>query len=383
LNCSKRCKHLTLPVQTPVEDCSDSLQGSLISWFKENQRDLPWRHTYDPYHIWISEVMLQQTQMDRGVAYFNRWIDRFPNVKAVANAEQQEILKYWEGLGYYSRARNLHKAAKIIGDVFAGEVPADYDLLIQLPGIGPYTAAAVASVAGNRDIPVVDANVIRLYARIFDIDSPVKEKKALQQIKTISKKMLPKGRARLFNQALMEFGGLVCTPRKPVCDSCILSDFCLAFSRGSVDKRPVTCKPKKIITVERVAGIVLHRDRILLLQRREEDVWGGLWDFPGGELKTGEKTEVVAGKISACTGFMVDVVDSITTVIHHYTRYKIILHSFLCILRGEDVVPALGAAADYRWVLPKELDLFGFPAGPRKVLEYIRQYRPQLLKSDF
>jgi len=181
---------------------------ALLAWFKQNGRALPWRKTYNPYHVWISEIMLQQTQMDRGVGYFLRWIERFPNVEAVADADQQEILKYWEGLGYYARARNLHKAAQVIVAEHGADVPCAYDALLSLPGVGPYTAAAIASVAGNVDIPVVDANVLRVFARLLDIDTPIKSTKNVQQISQLVSALLPKGRARLFNQGLMDLGDL-------------------------------------------------------------------------------------------------------------------------------------------------------------------------------
>lgn len=373
---------MTLSELKDKERFTDSLQESLINWFKKDLRDLPWRHTYDPYHIWISEIMLQQTQMERGVTYFKRWIARFSDTTAVADANQQEILKYWEGLGYYSRARNLHKAARIIVDDFGGEVPCDYDQLIQLPGIGSYTAAAIASVAGNRDVAVIDANVTRVYARLFDINVPVKEKKAKDQIARIANELLPVGQSRLYNQALMELGGLVCTPKTPKCSLCVLSGFCLALDRDTVNERPITGKPKKITTVQRLSGIIFHKKRILLLQRRENDIWGGLWEFPGGELKEGEGADAVADKILQCTGLAVDVIDPITTVIHHYTRYKSILHCYHCRLQGDDIEPILKAVDDYRWIYPEELEHFGFSAGPRKVIEYIKKHCPTLFALD-
>jgi len=323
--------------------------------------------------------MLQQTQMERAVTYFTRWVNRFPDAAAVAAAEQQEILKYWEGLGYYSRARNLHKAAKVIVNDFGGELVCNYDVLLQLPGIGPYTAAAIASVAGNRDVAVIDANVARVYARLFNIDLPVKEKKGKVRVEAIAEELLPIGKARLYNQAVMEFGGLVCTPRAPQCSQCPLSESCLALARGTVDERPVVRKSRKIITVQRVAGLVFHRGLILLLQRKESDIWGGLWDFPGGELGEKEVEEAVVDRIFESTELRVDATESVTTVIHHYTRYKIIFHCLLCALCGNKRKPVLKSAAGYRWVAPGELENLGFPAGPRKVFEYIRQNRPELL----
>ena len=201
----------------------------LLHWFRLTKRDLPWRRSYNPYHVWISEIMLQQTQMDRGVAYFLRWIKRFDDVFAVADANEQEILKYWEGLGYYARARNLYKAAQVIVNEFNGEVPCDYHQLLLLPGVGPYTAAAVASVAGNYDVPVIDANVARVYARLFNIEEPIKDRLVKKRLADIAEQLLPLGQARAYNQALMDLGGLVCTPKKPFCAQCPIVAACAAF----------------------------------------------------------------------------------------------------------------------------------------------------------
>ncbi|EKD39216.1 MAG: hypothetical protein ACD_75C00473G0003 [uncultured bacterium] len=352
----------------------------LLAWFRETARDLPWRRTYDPYHVWISEIMLQQTQMERGVAYFQRWILRFPDVQAVAEADEREILKYWEGLGYYARARNLHRAAKVIAGELAGLVPCDYDRLRSLPGIGPYTAAAIASVAGNRDVPVVDANVLRVYARLFDIALPVKSREVRGSIAGIAGELLPRGRARVFNQALMDLGGLVCTPKTPRCEVCPIASTCAARSAGTVALRPVMGEGKKIVTVEKVAGIIRRRDRIFIQQRRADDVWGGLWEFPGGELTAGPPEIAVVRAIETDTGLTVRVVEELTTIIHHYTRYKIVLHCFLCELQGGDNhQPTLKSAVDSRWIEAAELDRYAFPAGPRKLLEHLAKTSPQFL----
>jgi A/G-specific adenine glycosylase len=351
----------------------------LLAWFGETARDLPWRNTYDPYHVWLSEVMLQQTQMERGVAYFLRWIERFPDVRAVAEADQQEILKYWEGLGYYARARNLHKAAKVIAAEFAGEVPCDYRQLLALPGIGSYTAAAVASIAGNHDVPVIDANVIRVYARLFDLDLPVMEQPGKKRLAAMAGELLPPGRARLFNQALMELGGLVCLPRNPRCPRCPVASSCRALLAGTVAERPVLGRNKRVVPLVRVAGVIRWRGRIFIQQRRDNEVWGGLWEFPGGEPAGEASVAAVPSLILAETALRVRVLAALPTIVHHYTHHKVFLHGFLCELADEQQAePTLLSAVDYRWTAPAELDRYAFPAGPRKLLAQLRSAAPDL-----
>ena len=350
----------------------------LLKWFRKTNRDLPWRRTYNPYHVWISEIMLQQTQMDRGVAYFLRWIERFPDVQAVAVAAEQEILKHWEGLGYYARARNLHKAAKVMVSNFGGEVPCDHDILLTLPGIGPYTAAAIASVAGNQDIPVVDANVSRVYSRLFDIGEPVKDRAVQKRIAEIAEDFLPQGKARLYNQAMMDLGGLVCTPKKPMCKTCPIAHACRALQEGTTGERPVMGQAKKIVTLQKVAGIILRRGQIFIQQRKAGDVWGGLWEFPGGDLGEGDVKKTLARRILGQTGLSVQVDEPVTTVVHQYTHHKIILQCFLCSLKEEKTLPRLSSANDYRWVSLEELSSFAFPAGPRKILEFIHENHLEL-----
>jgi A/G-specific adenine glycosylase len=356
----------------------------LLEWFSATKRDLPWRKSYDPYHVWISEIMLQQTQMERGVSYFLRWVERFPKVDDVAEAAEEEILKYWEGLGYYARARNLQKAAKILVRDFGGEVPCEYDTLLRLPGIGPYTAAAIASVAGNRDVAVVDANVCRVFARLYDIGEPVKGSSAQKQIRSLAESLLPPGKARRYNQALMDLGGLVCTPKSPRCPQCPIGSYCLARKKGTVHLRPVLAKPKETVTVTRVAGLIRRDEMIYIQKRAGHEVWGGLWEFPGGEV-AGTGTEesdprLVARRIAEDCGLEVQVEQLLCTVQHQYTHHRITLHCYLCELRGGGgkAKPRLLDAVDHRWLPFAELAGYGFPAGPRKVLEYLREH-PELL----
>ena len=353
-----------------------TIRDALSAWFEATARELPWRSTYAPYHVWLSEIMLQQTQMERGVRYFLRWIERFPDISAVAAANEREILKYWEGLGYYARARNLHKAAQIVVEEHGGRLPLDPNLLVRLPGIGPYTAAAIASIAGNVTIPVVDANVARVYARIFDIDRSVKTGEGRRVVEVLAKNMLPAGGARVYNQAVMEFGGMICLPRNPRCPACPLSGHCLARKRGTVDIRPLPEKRKGSIRIEMVTGLLLNGDRFFIQQREFDDIWGGLWEFPGGRLEEGEgPAEAVSREFFEETRFLVDVGEKIATVQHGYMHYRVILHGYFCTMKSGTTTlePVLSAARDYRWVTFDELSQYGFPAGHRKVLEILRR----------
>lgn len=350
----------------------DTLQRRLLTWFYQTRRDLPWRQTYDPYHVWLSEIMLQQTQMDRGIAYFQRWIARFPDLSSVAAASEQEILKHWEGLGYYARARNLHRAAQIMVERHGGQIPCDYAQLRSLPGIGPYTAAAIASIACGQDIPVIDANVARIIARLYDLAEPVKKKECRLRVESLVAALLPAGKARFFNQALMDLGGLICTPRNPACSRCPLAESCLALLRGTVADRPVAAGRKETILIEMATAILCHEGKIFIQQRLADDIWGGLWEFPGGRLEDAEAAEAaVVREYREETGMNVAVCGRITTVTHFYTRYKVVLHCFSCRLADEQCTVRLEAAQQYRWVAPDELVEYAFPAGHRKLLDHL------------
>lgn len=360
-----------------------SFRSSLLRWFRRNGRPLPWRSTYHPYHVWLSEVMLQQTQMDRGVAYFNRWLLRFPDVQSVAEATSSEVLKIWEGLGYYARGRNLHKAARLLVTQHNGELPETYEELLQLPGIGPYTAAAIASIAFNQDIPVVDANVERVFARLFDIEKPLKSKGVHGEIVDLAEKLLPKGEAREFNQALMDLGGLICTPKNPDCAICPVASHCKAYLGNFVEDRPIKKAKQPLVEIEMSTGLLLHEGHIFIQQRLDNDIWGGLWEFPGGRLKEEESPEeAVVREYREETGFTVEVCSKVTTVIHFYTQYRVILHCFRCRLKQESKLPDLQAAQAYHWVADDQLDNYGFPAGHRKFIEYMKHTCPHILLRE-
>ncbi len=361
------------------EDSGELLVPRLLQWFAGHGRPLPWRATYDPYHVWLSEVMLQQTQMARGVAYFHRWLERFPTVEAVASAPLEEILKAWEGLGYYARARNLHRAAQCIARDHHGLVPCSYETLRRLPGIGPYTAAAIASIAGNEDVAAVDANVLRLYARLFDIDRPVGAGQGHRQVEELAARLLPPGRARLYNQALMDFGGMICLPRQPRCAGCPLSDLCRAARAGTVAQRPLVKAKKQLVRLQRVAAVIVGHGGLVLCQRPADELWGSMWEFPGGECGESEAAEALPPIVARQTGLAVRVARQIVTVVHHYTHHQVQLTALLCLVAGDEGLRCGEKGSACRWVPRGELHRYAFPAGTRKILAHIEAVCPELL----
>jgi len=255
----------------------------LVDWYQKNKRELPWRNTKDPYLIWLSEIILQQTRVNQGLDYYLKFAERFPNVTSLAHAIQDEVFKLWQGLGYYNRAENMLSTAKIITEEYGSQFPHDPDLLLKLPGIGPYTSAAIASIAFDIPVPVIDGNVYRVLARIFGIDTPVNTAKGAMIIQKHAKKLINKDSPGIYNQAIMEFGALHCTPANPDCNTCIFRKECLAYSKGLVKKLPV----KKLIAKLRnrffyyfLIEIDLKGDRYVYIKKRvNSDIWKNLYDF--------------------------------------------------------------------------------------------------------
>ncbi|MCB2182995.1 MAG: A/G-specific adenine glycosylase [Desulfobulbaceae bacterium] len=346
---------------------------NILSWFAEKSRDLPWRRTYEPYQVWISEIMLQQTQVDRVISFFSRWLERFPDIQSLSTAHEDEVLRFWEGLGYYSRARNLHKASKILAENNE-DIPCDYKKLLKLPGIGPYTAGALMSIAFNQDFPVVDANVERVFSRLFDISTPIKSKRSKDFIWQKAAEILPSGKSRFFNQALMELGALVCLPKIPLCSQCPVQEHCYALKHHTVHERPVLPSPKKYILIEMATGIVMRKGKYLIQKRLEDDVWANLWEFPGGRLKKGETAEqALIREFKEETEFEIRPTKKITTVSHSYMQYRVKLHGFFCEeIHGDgEREAALNAAQENRWVAPAQLHEFAFPSGHRKLINHL------------
>ncbi|QCC86891.1 A/G-specific adenine glycosylase [Desulfovibrio desulfuricans] len=361
------------PDHLPPQNHRAELQQALLHWFAQNQRSLPWRANYTPYEVWISEVMLQQTQMERGVSYFNSWMRRFPDIASLAAASEEEVLRQWEGLGYYSRARYILKAARKIMTEHDGVFPSDLAAIRALPGVGPYTAGAVASIAFGEKLPCVDANVERVIARVFDVDSPVKQDPAAGVIHRWALRLVPEGLAREHNQAMMELGALVCR-KKPRCGVCPLARYCISLHLGITDQRPVPGKRAAITPVLAVTGVLRCGDRVFVQKRPPSGVWGNLWEFPGGRVEADESADQAAVReFMEETGFAVRVAQRYGIIRHGYTTYRLTLHCFgLELAAGAETPPKpplLSAATEARWVAPQELNDLAMPAAHRKLAD--------------
>ncbi len=251
----------------------------IISWYEENKRDLPWRHTRDPYKVWLSEIILQQTRVAQGLPYYERFVENFPDIISLANAKEDRVLRLWQGLGYYSRARNLHACAKKVRDEQGGIFPKTFEELKKLPGIGAYTAAAIASIAFRETVAVVDGNVYRVLARVFGIDLDIMSNEGKAYFFKKANELIDKQQPDLFNQAMMEFGALHCTPRNPRCDSCIFMKTCIAYHKDQQSLLPVKAKKQAVRKRYFTYIIIEYCGRLLMRKRQHGDIWNGLYDF--------------------------------------------------------------------------------------------------------
>ncbi|MRX62918.1 A/G-specific adenine glycosylase [Maribacter luteus] len=258
----------------------------ILLWYQKNKRNLPWRKTKDPYRIWLSEIILQQTRVAQGLPYYERFIERFPTVRDLANAQENEVLKLWQGLGYYSRARNLHATAKIVVDEYKGEFPKTYKGLLKLKGVGDYTASAIASICFDIPEPVVDGNVYRVLARYYGVDIPINSSKGTRYFKELARKVMNTEQIRDYNQAIMEFGAIQCAPKNPDCTGCPLNDGCLALQQNQIGELPKKINKTKVRNrYFNYLVVVDPKNRTLLQQRKGKGIWQNLWEFPLLESK--------------------------------------------------------------------------------------------------
>jgi len=334
----------------------------LLAWYEKHARVLPWRTLagqrsgpLDSYAVWVSEIMLQQTRVEAVIPYFARWMERFPTLAALAAAPEQDVLSAWEGLGYYSRARHLHKAAQIVVAEHGGQIPANLTELRKLPGIGRYTAAAIASIAFGQDVATLDGNLKRVLARVFDVALPADSAQGENALWKLAETHLPPGRASDYNQALMDLGATICLPKNPRCLLCPAQELCLARQQGIQEQRPVT-KPKAEIPRKRKAAAVILLDGKTLLNRRPAGgLLGGLWEFPAAEVET-DSAEALVTAIEAAYSLKVTPLTRLPQIHHAYTHFRLTQTPWLC-----QLAEPLAVSSALQWIPLPELD--SYPMG--------------------
>jgi len=357
----------------------DNIAQRLVAWHEAHQRALPWRMAppgeRNAYAVWISEIMLQQTRVEAVIAYYHRWMERFPTAADLAAADLQDVLKLWEGLGYYARARNLHKAAQQIVSVHKGQLPSDRKTLLALPGIGDYTVGAILSLAFNQPEPILDGNVKRVLSRLADIDQPINETATRKRLWQLARELVdtaPPQRAGACNEAIMELGALICTPANPRCLICPLQESCNAAANGTQHERPVMPPKKQIPHYDVAAGIIWQGDpyqsNVLIAQRPADGMLGGLWEFPGGKLEEqdADLAACLQREIREELAMEIEVLEQLITVKHAYTHFRITLHAFHA--RHLHGVPQTIGVADWRWIALDELAHFPFPVTDQKII---------------
>ena len=366
--------------KSPDSASAAVLGEHLLAWFARHARDLPWRQERTPYRVWVAEVMLQQTQVETVVPYYERFLARFPALQVLADASREEVLKVWEGLGYYARARNLHAAARQVVDDHDGQLRDTFEELLDLPGIGRYIAGAIASIAFGRDTVAVDGNARRVLCRVFAIREDVTRSAVQRGLEALAMDLLPPGQAGTFNEALMELGATICTGRKPRCDPCPLHDLCQAYARGEQDVLPIRRPRKRVAHYDVAAAVTVRADGLVLVaQRKADDMLGGLWEFPGGKREPGETLpECVAREMHEELDVHVEVLNEgipLIIVRHAYTHFRITLHAFRCRLAAGE--PRCLDCAAFRWASLVDLEELPMSVVDRKVAQTLRSLSDQ------
>jgi A/G-specific adenine glycosylase len=363
------------------------ISSRLLKWYRLHKRSLPWRDLLhkDPYAVWVSEIMLQQTRVETVIPYFEKWMKSFPTVRALAEADEQQVLNAWEGLGYYSRARNLHKAARIVVEQYGGEVPRDLDQLAKLPGIGRYTLGAIASIAFDMNVPALDGNIKRVYSRIFDISEPVDTPKGETILWELAEKQLPKNEAGDYNQALMDLGATICLPKNPRCLTCPLMKLCAARANGTQHLRPVKLPKKSVPHHVHAAAVIGRMGReaspdgdnppceVLLAKRPSSGLLGGMWEFPNGRV-TSDPFEGLADALKTGYGLKLGVnrkniqkPEPLGVVHHGYTHFKVSTYVFAC------RVNSVQESESLKWVLLDHLDDYPMGRINRQIAEMLKK----------
>jgi len=355
----------------------DSICTNLLTWYQQAKRDLPWRHDTDPYRIWVLEVMSQQTQMATVEPYYHHFFTKFPTLADLAAAPLSQVLKAWEGLGYYARARHLHQAALTMMSQHGGQVPSTYSDLHKLPGFGDYTAGAVASIAFGVVVPAIDGNVKRVLARLFAIQSDLTRREGANQLLSFATQLVQRSSqlrpepkiAGEWNQAMIELGALICLPQTPQCGECPVQAYCQAYQRDLVAELPWRKGKKTLPHYNVTAAVIQSGDKLLIAQRPLKGMLGGLWEFPGGKQEVGETlSDCLKREIQEELGVEIEVGELLTVIKHSYTHFKITLHAFMAQLLPNQQPRPLGVA-DWGWVTQAELANYAFPRTDSQIIE--------------
>ncbi len=352
------------------------LADALLAWYAVHRRDLPWRRTKDSYRIWVSEIMLQQTRVTAVIPYYERFLERFPTVRALAEAELSEVLALWQGLGYYARARSLHRAARIVVSEHGGQLPADREALLRLPGIGDYTVGALLSIAFGQDAVALDGNVKRILARLFDYAGESSTTAAKRTLEGYARALLPTGRARQFNQALMDLGTSVCLPGVPACGACPIAPYCLARERGVQELRPLRARRGPNPTVQMVAAYLKRDDgRWLIARRRPQGLLGGLWELPTFSVPSDAGEPLATFLITALQQELhvaAQIGEELLNVAHGYTHFNVRVRVYDCCISGEPALHEHQTWDALHWLAQDELADYGLTGVTVKTLEKLQ-----------
>lgn len=360
---------IAAPHSLPDLETRRAIREQIVAWFTASRRTFPWREDPSPYRVWICEIMAQQTRLDVVLPYFERFVARFPSVQALAEAPLDDVLAHWSGLGYYARARNLHAGAKRVVELHGGVVPRDPQELLALPGVGEYTAAAIASIAWGVPVPLLDGNVIRVLSRLFDVDGDVTRAPVRRHLWALSGALVPPVEPRALNEGLMELGALVCTPTSPSCGACPVGGRCLANARGTVAARPVKGAAAAPVPAQVVAALVRREGRVLLVQNDAKGLFGGLWQLPQHPPRPGKRADTQAAEpaLTAGLGAPLTLGARLGRVEHVLSHRHLHIAVHDATLDGEPQVTAPWVS--HRWVTPgADLDALGLASMTRKVL---------------
>jgi A/G-specific adenine glycosylase len=339
----------------------------LLAWYDSQKRDLPWRINRDPYRVWVSEVMLQQTRVETVKPYYQNFMEKFPTVEALADAPEEEVLKAWEGLGYYSRARNLQAAAREVKESYGGVIPDTPEEISKLKGIGPYTAGAILSIAYEKPEPAVDGNVMRVFSRLLYMEDDIAKPATRVKIEHLVRQTIPRGRAGDFNQALMELGALICLPKSPHCLTCPVFDYCLARKEGVQEELPVKGKAKSPRPVNLLVAVVLRDGEVLINKRPEQGLLAGMWEFPMVEADPHVwEEERLTEALQSRFGIEAEVCGQLTQIRHTFSHLQWNLDVYLCryLHDSEEGLPPTA-----RFVAWEQIGGYAFPVAHNKIIE--------------